>query len=298
MARWLLPVPNSLLTFGSPLSQGAAAFDPRFQARAAGWGHTRPRSMGTSVPACPGPAMGDCSPSRPISDLLPLLHGPAKELSHRCWHCSPFSVTVGFSAIVSPHKGAAFRAGHGGSRGRACASESSLLGLAAPGTAAGKARRGAGRKEGFSAFCGLFLCYFCSPGQLLLPTVMILGPYSYLCFCPEAFVGDALGVKPARHSTRAMYRAINNYLWGYLSARKSSLSEHWQQVVCVKGFTNAQQMPPSWGKQESIPTDPRGDPRGMSSIPKAGQDKVVPQPWAGVPWAPLSTSTLLSVCNG
>lgn len=153
---------------------------------------------------------------------MPLLHHPAKKLSHRCWHCNSFSVTAGFSAIVSPHNGAAFREGHAGAAkvargpGRADA-----LFVAAPWPrvspalalpcAGGKAWRGAGRKEGFSAFCGLFLCYFCSPGRLLLPKVMILGPYSYLCFCPGAFVGDALGVKPARHSTRASPCYIYSY---------------------------------------------------------------------------------------
>lgn len=45
------------------------------------------------------------------------------------------------------------------------------------------------------------------------------------------------------------------------------------------------------------PTDPRGDPSVMSSIAKAAQDKAVPQPCAGVPWAPLSAGTFLSVGN-
>lgn len=78
---------------------------------------------------------------------------------------------------------------------------------------------------------------------------------------------------------------------------KSSLSEHRQQVV--------RKVSPRWSRcvsgLESIPkthpADPRGDPGVRSSITKAHQDKAVPQPCAGVPWAPLSAGTLLSVGN-
>lgn len=67
MARWLLPVPNSLLTFCSSLSEGAAAFDPRFQARAAAL------NGGSSA------AMGDCPPHSAHQQFIASSPSPAKE---------------------------------------------------------------------------------------------------------------------------------------------------------------------------------------------------------------------------
>lgn len=219
MARGLLPVPNSLLTFSSALSQGGPQHLTPVSRRGQGAGDTC-GGLKWAAPSPHAPALPWVTGPRAGPSAIYCLFSIARQ---RNCLTDVGIVTHSVSPWGSPPlcpltKGRLRREPGAGAAPRALCWSPWARGTACPCTPLrrrqGPERRD-GRKEGFSAFCGLFLCYFCSPGQLLLPKVMILGPYSYLCFCPGAFVGDELGVRPARHSGRAgpaMCIAINNCL--------------------------------------------------------------------------------------
>lgn len=103
---------------------------------------------------------------------------------------------------------------------------------------------------------------------------MILGPYSYLCFCLGAFVGSAPRVKPTRqHQGQPLL-----YIYSYKLLVVSYIVQNDPckgigSRLCkrlLKDTADASRL--GKASPRTHPTDRRGD-GVMSSIPKPGQDK-------------------------